>query len=70
MTELKPCPFCGGNAKIHTDYSEKNAAYYVYLQCAKCYARSKTIKSNMQIEENNEAVAAWNMRTYEETNGL
>lgn len=70
MTELRPCPFCGGPAKLHADYSEKNQAYYFYIQCRNCYARSKTIKSNIDAEDNQAAVDAWNMRTNEETNGL
>lgn len=65
MTELKPCPFCGGSARMHSDYSERNSAYYFYIQCQNCYARSKTIKTEMDEKDNEKAVKAWNMRAYE-----
>ena len=65
MDGIKTCPFCGGPARMHSDYSEKNSAYYFYIQCRNCYARSKTIKSEMDEKDNEAAVEAWNMRIYE-----
>ena len=41
MPELKPCPFCGGEAKIHTQplYTENG----VCVHCTKCNARSRFV---------------------------
>ena len=55
MTELKPCPFCGGEVigerQINPDYN--------YLVCFKCGCCTKVCKTNK------EAVEAWNRRTGE-----
>ena len=51
MSELKPCPFCGGEADtMHA------AAGYVYAICEDCGARS----SSFGLE--NRAIEAWNTR--------
>lgn len=64
MTELKPCPFCGGKAMIKTSVSiliPKCATAMCY--CKKCNASGKL------FEDNNhdgtfiyEAIEAWNWR--------
>ena len=33
MTELKPCPFCGGKALLSHDYAGIGASY---VRCEKC----------------------------------
>lgn len=37
MIELKPCPFCGGTAKIRHDYDGNG---YSYVECEKCHMKS------------------------------
>ena len=77
MSELKPCPFCGG-AKLKVD-SKRTFAYRkgyhcsVSVRCMKCHARSPVVGINMPNGQYNEreicekAVAdAWNRRVGED----
>lgn len=50
MGELKPCPFCGGEAKTVTDY------YFWNTRCANCGA------TGWQCCTEAEAIEAWNTR--------
>lgn len=54
MSELKPCPFCGGEAKTVTDY------YFRNTRCSSCGA------TGWQCCTESEAIEAWNTR-YEPT---
>ena len=51
--KLKPCPFCGGEARFLKFESE--AEPYGFAVCNKCGAMSRPSKMD-------EAVAAWNRR--------
>lgn len=51
-TELKPCPFCGGENIVLTSHHE----VIVFVQCEDCYATFPHFDS---LEE---AVSAWNRR--------
>lgn len=58
MKELKPCPFCGGEAKIATcDWGYSVKEYWVYCSCG-----CKT--NNCHSKE--EAIEAWNRRVQHE----
>ena len=59
MTEqkLKPCPFCGGEAKI---CQEKGA--YWEVACEDCYASVGVYNC---YEDKGEAIEAWNKRVGE-----
>ena len=66
--DLKQCPFCGGEAKLYSNFSTKADHYYIYVQCATCYARGKTVKSQYPAAigingtAGQEAISAWNRR--------
>ena len=52
MAELKPCPFCGGTAKIRGKQhryhgglarGNKKLSWKIYVKCNKCHARGRPI---------------------------
>ena len=53
MSELKFCPFCGGEAELYSAFV-KNVAF---VSCTKCGAASP-----MMVEA--EAIEVWNTRVY------
>lgn len=56
MTELKPCPFCGGGAYIHrTDFLNAESVYGV--RCCDCESSSSQL-----YDTELEAIEAWNTR--------
>ena len=59
MADLKPCPFCGGEARI-----EVNVALRGYR--AACKARLKCGAMFEWYDTENEAIEAWNTRKPEE----
>lgn len=67
MDELKPCPFCGSEAKVF--YTGKTTFYIGCTNgCAKTkrfsvMAKREPVKSCMQKEKMQWAVKAWNTRT-------
>lgn len=52
MSELKPCPFCGGEDNLHTC----NTYNHHHVQCSNCGARGSRCGTTA------EAVEAWNTR--------
>lgn len=57
-TELKPCPFCGGEAEIHpsSDWDVKFTGATYFAWCDKCETRGDYYDTEA------EAVEAWNNR--------
>ena len=69
MDDIKPCPFCGGEAMLITSPH----IGIVYIQCKSCTAmvgRKRKIISSMIgkefFENNQEAIEAWNRRAGDE----
>ena len=77
MSELKPCPFCGGEAKL-----EKSTRAFVggkstkcsLVHCSKCNARTAKFditdygRSSHSLAARLDAIEAWNRRVHDETN--
>lgn len=59
MIELKPCPFCGGTAKMRHD---SDGPGYSYVECEKC--RMKSVRFMRAFERASDEAAAdfWNRR--------
>lgn len=58
-SELKPCPFCGGEPygiKYEYDSGDHGSAYKYLILCTRCFAMSGRHPSET------EAIAAWNRR--------
>ena len=56
MEELKPCPFCGGEAKVFGNYDDSEYhANCTNNECGCCWVN--------YYETKEEAIEAWNRRT-------
>ena len=55
MTELKPCPFCGGEAETLTAES-MHGGYLFGIMCSDCRSRGDVYNTEA------EAIEAWNTR--------
>lgn len=60
MSELKPCPFCGGEAEVYLAARYEDKDYY-HVRCTNDCVYTKKARHN-----ENEAIEAWNTR-YEPT---
>ena len=63
MADLKPCPFCGGEAKVdkYTSGKFKKLTAF-YIECRVC-----KIRTPLELEKG-KAIEAWNRRTKVEVN--
>lgn len=57
MAELKPCPFCGGEAKLD------RATHSSLVYCKECRASTKLIDFSPEYASDEKAIEAWNRRT-------
>lgn len=61
MIELKPCPFCGGNARLNSllryVYDAAAAEFYFYVMCGLCLNRTASFKDDEKIP-----IKLWNKR--------
>lgn len=69
-THILPCPHCGGNSWLNSNYSYKCGSYFVMVKCDICGAQGKIYNSKEDPEKANwenmaclDAISAWNMRT-------
>ena len=71
IDQIKPCPFCGGDALVERRYSERKRRSFVFVKCVVCDAQSKTAisgegeYSNMPDPACEYVVRTWNMRVPE-----
>ena len=67
MSDLKPCPFCGGKAKIITSISRSIPNYpTAYIECEICRASTRIVAD---LERDGsfilKVIALWNERAGE-----
>ena len=63
MENLKPCPFCGGEANLHHVGNEYTKSRKVVIKCPKCrIARTDAALTHGFDWLDNVAIAAWNQR--------
>lgn len=63
MDELKPCPFCGGEAELITEHFFSTGRYGSQVRCAKCHSWGAGPKMDRKVEtQRAKAAEAWNAR--------
>lgn len=64
MFELKPCPFCGGKARLFVNGG-------VRVICSECYACSRILTDELGFDSSalESVVEAWNRRADNDSNG-
>ena len=60
--DLKPCPFCGGNAELR--HTEGNSEYgkTAFVACLRCGANSRMVSLSFKYSADEKAIEAWNRR--------
>lgn len=73
-TNLKPCPFCGGEAYLETNHRafiKGETTKVAYVRCRKCNARTERFElekfgcTSHSAEADKLAMEAWNRRVSE-----
>ena len=57
MTEVKPCPFCGGEAVMNKYRGREHTCYYI--ECPSCHISTQVMYSETMV------VDIWNRRVSE-----
>lgn len=65
MPELKPCPFCGGKAKLHHKYEMMTG--YSYIYCTRCRTETEKFAQSCSHSSDEKAIEAWNRRVSDGT---
>jgi Lar family restriction alleviation protein len=65
--KLKPCPFCGGEARTRTTRKMNRGGTRYYVECKHCYASSNPWYDLGATDTKAEAITAWNTRTPDPT---
>lgn len=61
QSELKPCPFCGGEAEYHSDKGPTGEVY-AWVGCNQCDAMSVHCDVRSMQPEETHPIEAWNTR--------
>ena len=61
MLELKPCPFCGGKARLFVNGG-------VRVVCTRCYVSTMVLKDKLEYDSSavESSVKTWNRRAGDE----
>ena len=59
MAELKPCPFCGGDAHLQHDHA---GCGYSYVICERCGLKSVYFVRSFDRASDLDAIEYWNRR--------
>ena len=59
---LLPCPFCGGEAGVGTQYDPDGP--FAFVNCTDCMASTNTLLGQQYAFTEAEAIAAWNNRKH------
>lgn len=61
--ELKPCPFCGGEAKMYDGVFITKG--YAYVMCLECKTQTKQVYESVEYCASAKAAELWNERVIE-----
>lgn len=59
MIKLKPCPFCGGEARILHNYA---GGEWSYAECKVCRCSTEKFMKSFAVASDEQAIEAWNRR--------
>ena len=66
MTELKKCPFCGGEAKLNYERIQgEDKGFWAQVKCKKCCGRSGGTWAGSYNAAERKEMEAWNRRAEE-----
>ena len=62
MKYIKPCPFCGSEARLEHEFN--GAIEQSYCECTnfECLARTKSVSISTRHSSDDEALEIWNRR--------
>ena len=62
MSELKPCPFCGGHAMAQKEWHGQHGSVH-WVHCIGCFNQTRRYVSTIDSDPEDKAIAAWNNRS-------